>query len=81
MQNKPVMTDREAFSLAVAKWRKLSDAQKEEWRMKPRRSGGGGRSSSGREKRMSSRYALSNGMLDEDLLSISSVRKFMSSGF
>ena len=31
------MTDREAFALAVAKWRKLSDQEKEEWRVKPRK--------------------------------------------
>ena len=35
--NQPAMTDREAFALAVAKWRKLSDQEKEEWRVKPRK--------------------------------------------
>ena len=38
------MTDREAFSMAVAKWRTLSDDDKEAWRGKSRagRKGGTG---------------------------------------
>jgi hypothetical protein len=73
-QNNPVMTDREAFSMAVAKWRTLSDAEKEEWRVKPRRSGGGrGGSGQQRLRRMSSRFVASSGGLDEDMLSLSSV--------
>lgn len=62
--------------MAVAKWRTLSDAEKEEWRVKPRRTSGGVRGGSGQQRlrRMSSRFVLSNGGLDEDMLSISSVR-------
>jgi hypothetical protein len=62
--------------MAVAKWRTLSDTEKEEWRVKPRRSGGGGGQ---KQKFIHSRPVHSRGLTgvgDEDMLSISSVRVF-----
>jgi hypothetical protein len=67
------MTDREAFSMAVAKWRTLSDAEKEEWRVKPRKSAGGGGGGFQKVKYMQTR-GFGGGEGDAEMLSISSVR-------
>ena len=71
MQNHPLMTDREAFSMAVAKWRTLSDAEKEQWRVKPRKGAGSGGGGFQKAKHMQTRGF---GEGDADMLSISSVR-------
>jgi hypothetical protein len=70
------MTDREAFSVAVAQWRKLSDTEKEEWRVKPRKlSGGPPRSVRSMPKRPPQvRNEGVYGEEDVDMFSISSVR-------
>jgi len=65
------MTDREAFSMAVAKWRTLSDAEKEQWRVKPRKGSGAGGGGFQKAKYMQTR-GLGEG--DADMLSISAVR-------
>lgn len=66
------MTDREAFSTAVAKWRTLSDTEKEQWRVKPRKNPGGG----GLQKvnYMQTKGFGDGGEDEEDMVSISSVR-------
>jgi hypothetical protein len=71
LQNHPLMTDREAFSMAVAKWRTLSDAEKEQWRVKPRKGSGAGGGGFQKAKYMQTR-GLGEG--DADMLSISAVR-------
>ena len=59
--------------MAVAKWRTLSDAEKEEWRVKPRKSAGGGGGGFQKVKYMQTR-GFGGGEGDAEMLSISSVR-------
>ena len=61
--------------MAVAKWRTLSDAEKEEWRVKPRKSVGGGGGGFQKVKYMQTR-GFGGGEGDAEMLSISSVRMF-----